>query len=101
MAVVSIEPELGSEMCGAPPLVVDAAIDGDHVVAVGGQGRQRRRDRFLAGHRPVGHLELAAGNAGFDGLVDLVDARQLPVDFLERGRFDAQVRLGQHVFHPC
>ncbi len=55
-------------------LVVDAAVDGDHVVGVADERGDGGGDGLLPRQRPVGELELAAGHAALDRLVDLVAA---------------------------
>ena len=42
-------------------LVVDAAVDGHHLVLAGHQRRDGGGNALLAGHRPVGELEFATG----------------------------------------
>ncbi len=64
-------------------LIVDAPINGQHVVFAGDQGGDGCGDGFLAGHRPVGELELAAGQPALDRVVHFVNARQLAINFLE------------------
>ena len=89
-------------------LVVNAAIDGDHVIVGVGQRGNRCRNRLLAGHRPVCELETARRKPGADRLVHLVNARHLAIDLDENIRIDPEVLLqcvrrhgGSSLFYFC
>ena len=74
-------------------LVMNAAIDRDHVIVGVGQRGNRRRNRFLAGHWPVCELESARGKPSADRLVHLMNARHLAIDLDENIRIDPEVLL--------
>jgi hypothetical protein len=100
MAVVSIEPEDGSEMCGEQAverdalghLVVNAAIGRHHVVARAGQLGECGGNGFLPRRRPVREHKPAAREPRLNSLVDGTDPRHLPIDFGQYAWLDAKLR---------